>query len=96
MVHNRNVLTSYELVLGSFQLGMAEDIKKPAFRALSSGLYKFTSIPLAFQMWVPVPAGLYSILLAIKFGTSLMYLDDILIFAPDISAMINQTELVFT
>ena len=46
VVHNCNVFTPFNLAQGYLQLAMAEDdIKKTAFRAGSSGLYKFTCMP---------------------------------------------------
>ena len=46
MVHSSNVFTSFDLAQGHLHLAMAEeDIKKTAFRADSSGLFKFTLMP---------------------------------------------------
>ena len=97
MVHNSNVFTSFDLVQGYLQLAMAEDdIKKTTFRAGSSGLYKFTCMPFGLSNAVSSFCRLIEHCLGDEqFVTLLLYLDDICIFAPDISAMLDQTELVF-
>ena len=50
-VHSSNVFTtSFDLAQGYLQLAMAEnDIKKITFRAGSSGLYKFTHMPVGLS-----------------------------------------------
>ena len=90
-VDNCNVFTSFDLVQGYWQLAMAEDdIKKTAFRAGSSGLYEFTCMPFGLSN-----AGLSFCRLMEQclgdqqFVTLLLYLDDICIFAPDVSAMLD-------
>ena len=46
MVHCSNVITSFDLAQGYLQSEMAEDdIKKTAFRAGSSNLCDFTTMP---------------------------------------------------
>ena len=80
------------------QLAMAEDdIKKTAFRAGSSGLYEFTRMPFGLSN-----AGssfcrlMEQCLVDQQFVTLLLYLDDICIFAPDVSTMLDRMELVFS
>ena len=96
-VHTSNVFTSFDLVKGYLQLAMAEDdIKKIAFRAGYSGLYGFTCIPFGLlnaqssfcRLMEQCPGDQ-------QFVTLLLYLNDICIFAPDVSTMLNQIELVF-
>ena len=96
-VHNCNVFTSFDLVQGYLQLAMAEDdIKKTAFRAGSSGLYKFTCMPFGLSNAGPSFHRLMEQCLGDQqFVTLLLYLDDICIFAPDVSTMLDQIELVF-
>ena len=97
MVHNCNVFTSFDLVQGYLQLAMAEeDIKKTAFRAGSSGLYKFTRMPFGLSNARSSFCRLIEQCLGDQqFVTLLLYLHDICIFAPDVSAMLDQMELVF-
>ena len=98
MVHNCNFFTSFDLAQGYLQLATAEeDIKKTAFRAGSSGLYKFTCMPFGLsnagsnfcRLMEQCPGDQ-------QFVTLLLYLDDICIFAPDVSTMLDQMELVFS
>ena len=97
-MHNCNVFTSFDLVQGYLQLAMAEDdIKKTAFRAGSSGLYKFTHMP--FSLFNPGSSFcrlMEQCLGDQQFFTLLLYLDDICIFAPDVSTMLDQIKLVFS
>ena len=97
-VHNSNVSTSFDLVQGYMQLAMAEDdIKKTAFRAGSSGLYKFTCMPFGLSNAGSSFCRLMEQCLGDQqFVTLLLYLDDICIFAPDVSTMLDQIELVFS
>ena len=96
-VHNCNVFTSFDLVQGYLQLAMAEDdIKKTAFRAGSSGLYEFTRMPFGLSNAGSSFCRLMEQCLGDQqFVTLLLYLDDICIFAPDVSAILDQMELVF-
>ena len=80
------------------QLALAEDdIKKTAFRAGSSGLYKFTHMPFGLSNAGSSFCRLMEQCLGDQqFVTLLLYLDDICIFAPDVSAMLDRMELVFS
>ena len=98
VVHSSNVFTSFNLVQGYLQLAMAgDDIKKTAFTAGSSGLYEFIHMPFSLSN-----AGssfcrlMEQYLHNQQFVTLLLYLDDICIFAPDVSTMLDQIELVFS
>ena len=97
VVHNCNVFTSFDLAQGYLQLAMAEeDIKKTAFRAGSSGLYEFTRMPFGLSNAGSSFCRLMEQCLGDQqFVTLLLYLDDICIFAPDVSAMLDRMELVF-
>ena len=97
-MHNCNVSTSFNLVQGYLQLAMIEDdIKKTAFRAGSSGLYKFTNIHFGLSNAGSSFCRLMEQCLGDQqFVTLLLYLDDICIFAPDVSTMLDQIELVFS
>ena len=77
---------------------MAEDdIKKTAFRAGSSGLYEFTYMPFGLSNAGSSFCRLMEQCLGDQqFVTLLLYLDDICIFAPDVSTMLDQIELVFS
>ena len=90
-VHNCNVFTSFDLVQGYLQLAMAEeDIKKTAFRAGSSGLYEFTCMPFGLSNAGSSFCRLMEQCLGDQqFVTLLLYLDNICIFAPDVSAMLD-------
>ena len=95
--HNCNVFISFNLVQGYLQLAMAEDdIKKTTFSAGSSGLYEFTCMPFGL-----LNAGsnfcrlMEQCLGDQQFVTLPLYLDDMCIFAPDVSNMLDQIELVF-
>ena len=90
--------TTLDLAQGYYQLAMAEyDIKKTTFIAGSSGLYELTHMPFGLSN-----AGLNFCRLMKQclgdqqFITLLLYLDDICIFAPDFSTMLDRTELVFS
>ena len=98
VVHNCNVFTSFNLAQGYLQLAMAEeDIKKTTFRAGSSGLYEFTRMPFGLSNARSSFCRLMEQCLGDQqFVTLLLYLDDICIFAPDVSAMLDQMELVFS
>ena len=98
VVHNCNVFTSFDLAQGYLQLAMAEeDIKKTAFRAGSSGLYEFTCMPFGLSHAGSSFCRLMEQCLGDQqFVTLLLYLDDICIFAPDVSTMLDQMELVFS
>ena len=97
MVHNCNVFTSLDLAQGYLQLAMAEDdIKKTTFRAGSLGLYEFTHMPFGLSNAGSSFCRLMEQCLGDQqFVTLLLYLYDICIFAPDVSAMLDQIELVF-
>ena len=97
VVHNCNIFTSFNLVQGYLQLAMAEDdIKKTTFRAGSSGLYKFTHMPFSLSNAGSNFCRLMEQCLGDQqFVTLLLYLDGICIFAPDVSTMLDQIELVF-
>ena len=77
---------------------MAEDdIKKTACREGSSGLYKFTHMPFGLSNAGSIFCRLRKQCLGDQqFATLLLYLDDICIFAPDVSTMLDQIELVFS
>ena len=77
---------------------MAEDdIKKTAFRADPSGLYKFTHMPFGLSNAGSSFCRLMEQFLGDQqFVTLLMYLVDICIFAPDVSTMLDHIELVFS
>ena len=98
MVHNCNVFTSFELAQGYLQLAMAEDdIKETIFRAGSSGLYEFTCMPFGLSSAGSSFCRLMEQCLGDQqFVTLLPYLDDICNFASDVSAMLDQIELVFS
>ena len=91
VVHNYNVFTSFELAQGYLQLAMAEDdIKKTTFRAGSSGLDDFTCMPFglsnagsSFCRLMEQCSGDQ------QFVTLLLYPDDICIFAPEVSSMLD-------
>ena len=98
VVHNCNVFTSFNLAQGYLQLAIAEDdIKKTAFRAGSSGLYESTHMPFGLSNAGSSFCRLMEQCLSDQqFVTLLLYLDYICIFAPDVSAILDQIELVFS
>ena len=74
-----------------------EDIKKTIFRVGSSGLYEFTHMCLSLSNAGSCFCRLMEQCLGDQqFVTSLLYLDDICIFALDVSAMLDCIELVFS
>ena len=97
-VHNCNVFISFDLVQGYLQLAMVEDdSKKTTFRAGSSGLYKLTCMSFGLSNARSSFCRLMEQCLGDQqFVTLLLYLDDICIFAPDVSATLDQIELVFS
>ena len=98
VVHNCNVFTFFDLVQGYLQLAMAEDdIKKTTFRAGSSHLYEFTYMPFVLSNAGSSFCRLMEQYLGDQqFVTLLLYLDDICIFAPDVSTMLDWIKLVFS
>ena len=80
-VHSSNWLTSFDLTQGYFQLAMEEgDIQKTAFRAGSSGLYKFTHMLYGLSNVGSSFCHLMEQCLGDQqFVTLLLYLDDICI-----------------
>ena len=97
VVHNCNVITSFNQAQGYLQLAMAEDdSKKTTFRADSSGLHEFTPMPFGLSNARSSFCRLMEQCLDDQqFVTLLLYLDDICIFATDVSTMLDQMELVF-
>ena len=72
------------------------DIPKTAFRAGSSGLYKFTRMPFGLCNSGSSFCRLMEMCLGDQqFVTLLLYLDDICIFAASIDEMLDRIELVF-
>ena len=98
VMHDCDVFTSFDLTQGYLQLAMAEDdIEKTTFRAGSSGLYEFTHMPFGLSNAGSSFCRLMEQCLGDQqFVTLLLYLDDICIFAPDVSTMLDQIELVFS
>ena len=90
-VHSSNAFTSFDLTQGHLQLAMAEDnIKKTAFRTGSSGLYEFTHMPFKLSNAISSFWRLMDQYLGDQqFVTLLLYLDNICIFAPDVSTMLD-------
>ena len=86
-----------DLAQGYLHLAMAEDdIKKTTCRAGSSGLYEFTCMPFGLSNTGSSFCRLMEQCLGDQqFVTLLLYLDDICIFAPDVSAMLDWIKLVF-
>ena len=95
-MHNCNVFTSFDLAQGWLHLAMAEDgIKNTAFRAGLSGLYEFTHMPFGLLNAGSSFCRLMEQCLGDQqFVTLLLYLDDICIFPPDVSTMLDQIELL--
>ena len=91
VMHNCKVFTSFNLAQGYLQLAMAkDDIKKITFRAGSSGLYVFTCMPFCLSNAGSSFCRLMEQCLGDQqFVTLLLYLDDICIFAPDVSTMLD-------
>ena len=96
-VHSSNWFTSFDLAQGYLQLAMEEsDIKKTAFRAVSTGLYEFTHMPFGLSNAGSSFCHLMEQCLGDQqFVTLLLYLDDICIFAPTIDEMLDRIQLVF-
>ena len=93
-VNSSNVFTSFDLALGYLQLSIAaEDIKKTRYRAGSSGLYEFTSMPFGLSNAGSGFCRLMEQCLGdqqfITF-TLLLYLHDICICASNVSTMLDQ------
>ena len=97
MVHSSSVFTSSDLVQGYLQLAIAnDDTKKTAFRVGSSGLYRFTCMPFGLSNARSSFCRLMEQCLGDQqFITWLLYLSDICIFAPNVSAMFGWIQLVF-
>ena len=75
---------------------MEDNIKKTAFRARSSGLYKFTRMHFGLSNAGSSFCHLMEQCLGDQLlVTLLLYLDDICVFAPSTEVMLDQTEMVF-
>ena len=96
-VHNCQWFTSFDLVQGYLHMPVEEaDIPKTAFRAGSSGLYKFTHMPFRLSNSGSSFCCLMEMCLGDQqFVTLLLYLDDICIFVASIDEMLDHIELVF-
>ena len=88
--------TSFDLAQGYLQLAMDEaDIHKTAFRAGSSGLYKFTCMPFSLSNVGASFCHLMEMCLGDQqYLTLLFYLDDICVFSNSIDEMLNRVEMV--
>ena len=88
---------SFDLVQVYFHMPVEEaDIPKTAFRAGSSGLYKFTCMPFRFSNSGSSFCHLMEMCLGDQqFVTLLLYLDDICVFATSIDEILDHIELVF-
>ena len=88
---------SFDLTQGYLQLAMEEGIiQKTAFRAGSSGLYKFTHMPFGLSNAGSSFCHLMEQCLGDQqFVTLLLYLDDTCIFGLSIEEMLDHSELVF-
>ena len=95
--HNCQWFMYFDLVQGYLQIPVEEaDIPKTAFRAGSSGLYKFTHMPFGLSNSGSSFCPLMEICLGDQqFVTLLLYLDDICIFAASIDEMLDCIGLVF-
>ena len=96
-VHTSNIFASFNLVQGYLQLAMVEDnIKKTAFRTGSSGLYEYTGMSFVLSNARSSFCRLIEQCLGDQqFVTLLLYLDNICIFAPGVSTMLDWIQLVF-
>ena len=90
-VHSINFFSSFDLAQGYLQLAMADgDIKKTALRAESSGLSEFNGMPFGLSNAESSLCRLRQQCLGDQqFVTLLLYLDDIYIFAPEVSIMLD-------
>ena len=93
-VHNCQWFTSFDLAQGYLQMPVEEaDIPKTAFRAGSSGLYEFTHMP--FGLSNSRSSFCHLMEFVSNLSLSLLYLDNICIFAASIDEMLDHIELVF-
>ena len=88
---------SFDLAQGYLQMPIEEaDIHKTAFRAGSSGLYKFTHMPFGLSNSRSSFCCLMEMCLGNQqFVTLLLYLYDTCVFAASIDEMLDHIELVF-
>ena len=88
--------TSFDLAQGYLQLAMEEsDIMKTAFRAGSSGLYKFTHMPFGLSNMGASFCQLMEMCLGDQqYITLLFYLDDICVFSSTFDEMLDRVGLV--
>ena len=91
-VHNCQWFLSFDLVQGYLQMPVDEaDIYKIAFRVGSSGLYEFTRMEFGLSNLGSSFYHLMEMCLGDQqFVTLLFYLDDICIFAANVSEMLDQ------
>ena len=89
--------TSFDLAQGYLQMAMSEaDIHKTAFRAGSSGLYKFTRMLFGLSNAGASFCRLMEMCLGDQqYLTLLFYLDDICVFGSSIDEMLDRIGLVF-
>ena len=88
---------SFNLAQGYLQMPVEEaDIPKTSFRAGSSGLYEFTCMPFGLSNSRSSFCHLMEMCVGDQqFGTLLLYLDDICIFATNIDKMLDCIEIMF-
>ena len=88
--------TSFEFAQGYLQMVMEEeDMKKTAFRAGSSGLYDFTSMPFGLTNTGASFCHLMEIIGDQQYITLLFYLKDICVFAETADQMLDRIQLAF-
>ena len=90
--------SSFDLAQGYLQMAMEEeDIEKTAFRAGSSGLYKFTRMPFGLTNVGASFCRLMEMCIGDQqYVTLLFYLDDICIFGETADQMLDRIELIFS
>ena len=89
--------SSFDLAQGYLQMAMEEeDIQKTAFRAGSSGLYKFTRMPFSLTNAGASFCRLMEMCIGNQqYLTLLFYLDDICVFAETADQMLDRIQFVF-
>ena len=92
-----SLFSTFDLAHGFLQCAIAEeDMEKTAFSAGSHGLYEYTRMPMGL---VNAPATfsrlMQSCLGSENLETLILYLDDILVFAPTFQIMYDRLSLLF-
>ena len=95
MLGKANYLTSLDLKLGYWQVGMSDKDKEKTAFACHKGLFEFNVMPFGLANAPSVFMMLKNIVLSGLEGFACAYIDDILIFSETLEQHIIHIQMVF-